>query len=71
MISLQEIMANAPIEIMSNQLIEIENDIHLLLKDNHLFLGSPLSLMNLKTNGKLNAYTNKINRSSHLLLCEH
>ena len=56
--ALMKLMANAPIEIMSDQLIEIENDIHLLLKDNHLFLGSPLALMNdLKANGKLNAYT--------------
>ena len=50
-------------------MIEIENDVHLLLKDNKLFLGSPQELMNkLNVAGSLSTYS-KINSIDYPVYC--
>ena len=61
--ALMKLMSNAPVNVVKDQVIEIENDVHLLLKDNKLFLGSPQDLMNkLNTAGSLSTYSRYICR---------
>ena len=67
--ALMKLMANAPVNVVKDQVIEIENDVHLLLKDNKLFLGSPQELMNkLNAAGSLSTYS-KINSIDYPVYC--
>ncbi|GEM_PF-4160650 len=67
--ALMKLMANAPVNVVKDQVIEIENDVHLLLKDNKLFLGSPQELMNkLNVAGSLSTYS-KINSIDYPVYC--